>query len=392
MKPASSNKRAKRAKAAAKSAKELQLKRKKKSSSGAKPLSAPKGSAAQTNKPEMEGAIAHAKPTMGRQEVQALMQIARSGALAAGPEVENFEAEFCRFLGLEQGHAVALTNGTTALYMALWVMGAAGHKVAMPAYGSAYMTAAATLANVQPCFIDCRTLHMNFDDATASGADYAVVAHTFGLPADVASLIKQAGNMRVIEDCSDALGAKVGEQSVGLTGEFGVFSFDAANIITTCGQGGMLVSKDRTHIDKVRAYSRSLDLIMTDVQAAVGRVQLEKLPNLLARREEIFAQYKAAEFDLFDVSDCTAANISPVRLRAVMRNEFAESIVEHLVTGMIEAVIPIAEGSLAGGANKDTYPNAHKLSQTTVSIPIYPHLSNAEVLEIVEQVDIALGR
>ena len=111
---------------------------------------------------------------------------------------------------------------------------------------------------------------------------------------------------------------------------------------------------------------------------------------LLARREEIFAQYKAAEFDLLDVADCPDQNITPVRLRAVMRSEFADSIIEHLVTGMIHAAVPVAANDLPGGAEQ--FPVAHKLSATTVSIPIYPHLSNAEVLEIVEQVEIALGR
>jgi len=79
-----------------------------------------------------------------------------------------------------------------------------------------------------------------------------------------------------------------------------------------------------------------------------------------------------------------------VRLRAVMRSEFADSIIEHLVTGMIHAAVPVAANDLPGGAEQ--FPVAHKLSATTVSIPIYPHLSNAEVLEIVEQVEIALGR
>jgi len=132
---------------------------------------------------------------------------------------------------------------------------------------------------------------------------------------------------------------------------------------------------------------------MGETQAAIGRVQLAKIPTLLARREEIFAQYKAAEFDLLDVADCSSKNITPVRLRAVMRSEFADSIIEHLVTGMIEAMVPAAATDLHDlPSGAEQFPQAHKLSSTTVSIPIYPHLSNAEVLEIVEQVEIALGR
>ncbi|MBS2007970.1 MAG: DegT/DnrJ/EryC1/StrS aminotransferase family protein [Cyanobacteria bacterium SZAS TMP-1] len=390
MKPASSSKRLKRAKAAAKSAKALNLARNKKSSGGKGPT-APKTSAAQTNRPAVEGTIAHARPTMGRQELQAAMQLIRDGALDAGPEVEALESEFCKFYGLPEGHAVVLASGAAALYLALKALDAQGKTVVLPAYGEAHLTEATRLAGGKAIYVDVadEEVHMDLEAATASGAELAVVAHLFGLPVDVSAL----KNMTVIEDCSDALGAKLGETYVGLQGDAAVFSLASENIITTGGQGGLFLSRRREICDKVRDYRQSLDLNITDSQAAIGRVQLSKLPNFLARREEIFAQYRAAGFELLDTAEGIDTpederTMTPVRYRAVLSLQDAPAIAAHLCNGMIEAIVPITEQELA--ARGGDFPRALELSKTTVSIPIYPHLNNAEVFEIIEQVEVAL--
>jgi perosamine synthetase len=399
MKPASSAKRAKRAKAAANAAKSSRFSRSPKSKGGTKTAAAPKSAGSpksqswQSFRPDVEGAIAHARPTMGRQELQAAAQLLRVGAIGPGPEVSQLENEFCKFLGLPSGHAVAVCSGTAALYLALWVLEARDKTVAMPVYASASLRSAARLAGAGEHLVDTADGHVHIDlaAATGSGADIAVVPHLFGLPAQIVAL----KNMRVIEDCSEGLGAKIGDTYVGLLGEIGVYSFAATRIITTGGQGGMLVSRNRAHIDKVRNYRQfngdhdgqpHFNFTMTDLQAAIGRVQLAKLPNFLARREEIFAEYKGAGFDLFDSGDQA---VTPVRYRAVIRTERPQQIVDYLTRGMIETIVPISEQALLGPAEQ--FPNAAKLSRSTVCIPIYPHLSNAEVAEIVEQVEMALA-
>ena len=290
---------------------------------------------------------------MGRQELQAASQLIRACAIGPGPEVTLLENEFCKFLGLPSGHAVAVSSGTAALYLALWALGAQDKTVAMPVYAGASLRSATALIGAREHLVDiaANRVHIDLAAATGSGADLAIVPHTFGLPASIVAL----KNLKVIEDCGDALGAKIGDTYVGLLGDIGVYSLSATSVITSGGQGGMLVSRHRAHVDKVRQYRQfsgehdgleHFNFTMTDIQAAIGRVQLEKLPNFLARREEIFAEYKAAGFALYDTDD---AGVTPVRYRAVIKTDKQRQIIDYLAHGMIETVAPIAEGALLGG-------------------------------------------
>jgi len=400
MKPASSAKRAKRAKAAAKSAAQ-RFSRPSKAAGKAKAAPQKRGATARkSGEAELaglseEGLILHARPTMGRQEQQAACVLIKSGALSPGVEVEAFEEEFCRHLGLPEGHALAVSSGAAALYLALHVLDGAGKTVALPAYGGHRLRAACALAGAREYPVDLVQdgIHMDLDAATASGAEIAIISHTFGLPQNF-NRSSQLQKLKVIEDCSESLGAKIGNQSVGTVGDLGVYSFAAEGIITSGGQGGMIVSRHKENINKARRFrqfngsydgQQFFDFTMTDLQAAIGRVQLAKLSNLLARREEIFAEYKAAEFDLIDNED---KEVTPVRYQAVLRSQTPLPVLYYLARGMIETIVPIGPDLLLGaGQNFDA---AKKLSTTTLSIPIYPHLSNAEVAEIIEQVDIAL--
>ena len=388
MKFASSSKRAKRAKADARSSQPA--KKAKNAGKAGKPKgNAPKSAgrpggqpASMQNSrlkvaPPLEGTIAHARPTIGRQEQQAAAQLVRSGNFACGPEVVQFEDEFCRLFGLPEGHAVAVINGTTALHLALRAVDAHGKKVALPAYGYPTLRAAVALAGAEEiiCDIGEDSVHLDLATATASGADIAILSHLFGLPADING---KADKLIIIEDCGDALGAKIGEKLVGLQGRIGCFSFGADEIITAGGQGGMVISADQSLIEKIRAYRDDLDFAMNDLQASIGRVQLAKLPNFFARREEIFGEYIASGFHLLNSAE------TPVRYRAIMRTNDAAELVERLAQGMIDARIPIAETDLLGDAAQ--YPHASDMSVSTISIPIYPHMSNAEVIEVAEQV------
>ncbi|MBU6452849.1 MAG: DegT/DnrJ/EryC1/StrS family aminotransferase [Cyanobacteria bacterium REEB67] len=416
MKPANSAKRAKRAKADARSSKPAKKvkgagKANKagkggKSKAAGRPKSQPVSMQNSRGKvsPHLEGTIAYAKPTVGRQEQQAAAQLVRSGNMGTGPEVSMFEAEFCRLFGLPDGHAVAVVNGTVALYLALRALGACGNDVALPAYGYKYLRAATAMAGGREkvCDIGEDSVHLDIDAAIASGARIAIVSHLFGLPCD---LKDYAEEIDIVEDCRDALGARVEEDLVGLQGKLGTFSFGVDEIITAGGYGGMVISRQTDLLEQIRSDVATFDLHMSDLQAAIGRVQLAKLPNLLARREEIFNEYVASGFTLLDVDEqvfdeeTAAENRTPngsgdgdtnqtaeftaVRYRAVLRSNDAEAVVEKLAQGMIEARIPICEADLLGSAEKN--PNASDMSISTVAVPIYPHLSNAEVIEIAEQ-------
>lgn len=347
--------------------------------------------------------ISHSKATMGRQEEQAASKVVHSGYVGSGTEIAKFEYEFCKFLGLAEGQAVLLSSGTAARYLALWALSAENKEVIFPAYSSGLRNAVA-LAKAKAVLIDSSE-GPNIDlVATAkSNATIALIPHMFGLPVDLAKLLElRAGReLKIIEDCSQALGAKIctklstknsankSLENVGLVGDISVYSFSTDKVISTGGQGGMLVSKHTDLIEKVRNYrdhncQASFNFNITDMQAAIGRVQLEKLTKLMARREDIFDAYKEAGFDIFDNCD---ANALPVRQGAILQSKIAAAVIEHLKQACVEAIVPVdkVESELAS-----TLPQATKLSLSTVSLPIYPHLSNDEVREIIEQVRDAL--
>jgi perosamine synthetase len=329
--------------------------------------------------------IPHNRPTLGSEEARAAERVIASGWLAQGAEVEAFENEMCANLGLPRGHAVATSSGTAALFLALWALGARDARVACPIYACSALTNAIHFAGATPVLIDNERDRPNVDIAAVARADaaIAIVPHMLGIPADVAKL----DGTRVIEDCAQALGASMPGARVGIAGTVGIFSFYATKMITSGGQGGMLVSRDRGIVDAVRDFRQfdcrddrrpRFNLQMTDLQAAVGRVQLRKLPRFIARRDEIFAKYRRAGLEALDADDAAL----PVRYRFVMRSERPHWAIEALARHDITAIVPLSEWELL--APSEGFPNAAALARTTISLPIYPSLSDEDACRVID--------
>lgn len=298
-----------------------------------------------------------------------------------------FEREVCAFLGLPEGHAVALSSGTAALFMALWALDAKGKSIAMPVYSCAAVRNAVLMAGAIPLAIDVAagTPNIDLDEAVRQDADIAIAAHLFGIPCrwDAASHPRP-----IIEDCAQAFGARVAGRPVGFSGSVGVFSFYATKMITTGGQGGMLVSRDKTLVDAVRDYREfdcredrkpRFNFQLTDLQAAVGRAQLGRLDDFLRRRREIHARYAAAGLPLWPPS--LPADSEPCHYRAVLRVADPAAAIAALEQAGVRAIVPIEEWELLDDPAR--FPGARALSQALVSIPIYPSLSESEVAAIV---------
>lgn len=327
--------------------------------------------------------IQHNRPTLGIEEEQAAQRVIQSGWLSQGPEVESFENEFCKFIGLPNGHAVAVSSGTAALFLALWVLGAKDKKIALPGYVCSALRHAVGMIGGFEHLIDVAQHSPNLDlnNIDQTNDDIVIIPHLYGIPVDFTRL----QNTNVIEDCAQALGAKINKISVGLHGKVGIYSFYATKLMTTGGQGGMFVSKDKSLVDTVRDYrefdyksdkKRRFNFQMTDLQAAIGRVQLKKLPSFLARREEIFQKYKKAGLDLLDVR-FNDTHIVPVRYRAVLRTDKPEKIINLLAEAGVKAIVPTEDWELLG--EQSALPNALQLSKETVSLPIYPTLSDENI-------------
>jgi perosamine synthetase len=324
--------------------------------------------------------IPHNRPTLGLEEQQAAQRVIASGWIAQGREVEAFENEVCAFLGLPDGYAVAVSSGTAALYVALHALDVAGTRVGCPVYACSALTNALALAGATPVLIDTAADRPNIDTAALLGSkvETAIIPHIFGLPIDIAKI----EGIRIIEDAAQAFGAAVRGTRVGLQGDIGIFSFYATKIITSGGQGGMVVSRDPDLIGAVRDY-RAFDgrhdreprfnLQMTDIQAAIGRVQLGKCDGFLRRRQEIFARYQKAGFPLVDER---AESIRSARYRSVIRSLQPRELIDRLARRGVRAIVPVEDWELLGPPEQ--FPNAARFTRSTVSLPTYPSLSREE--------------
>ncbi|MEW6989355.1 DegT/DnrJ/EryC1/StrS family aminotransferase [Colwelliaceae bacterium 6441] len=323
--------------------------------------------------------IPHNKPSLGQEELNAAMDVLNSGMLAGGKQVTFFENEMCQFLGLPNGHAVATSTGSSALFLAIQQLNS--KKVVMPSYVCQSLKQAAQLAQIKTEFIDIKkgstTICQN--SLSNSNADTLIYPYLYG---EASKLPHFSGH--IIEDIAQALGASYNNEKLGTIADIGVLSFYATKLITSGGQGGMIVSKNKEHINQIRHYldfdmttddAAHFNFPMTEMQAAIGREQLKKLPSFIKKRAKIWQIYQQAGLPLLDVNSKMVnqnnrSNSHSVRYRAIVVTDKPESLIKYLANKNITAIVPIEDWELLSATE-----NAINLANTTVSLPIYPELS-----------------
>lgn len=250
-------------------------------------------------------------------EVEALTRAVTSGWVAPlGPEVDGFEAEVCAFTGA--ANALALSSGTAAIHLALMALGVrSGDAVIVPTLTFAATAFAVTYTGATPVFLDVDEpswgLHpVILERVLASRADTdsriaAIIAvDLFGRPADYDRILPIAAqyDVPVLVDAAESLGAVHHDRATGTMGHAGIYSFNGNKIMTTSG-GGMLISDDEALVDKARFWSAQsrepfpwyeheeigFNYRLSNILAALGRAQLVRLPEMIARRAQIRTMY-----------------------------------------------------------------------------------------------------
>lgn len=244
-----------------------------------------------------------ARPDIGKEEIQAVIETMESGWVSQGEKVEEFEESFAKYCGVKYG--VAASSGTAALHLALAALGVKrGDEVITTPLSCVATTNPIVYLNAKPVFVDVEPTTLNLNPAlvekeVTGKTKAALPVHLFGHPVDLDPLIEvaQKHDLCVVEDAAQAHGARYKGKKVGSLGHISCFSFYADKLITTV-EGGAALTNDEELAEKMRLL-RSFGMNkhqkfyhpvlgynykMSDVHAAIGLVQLRKLDSYIEKK------------------------------------------------------------------------------------------------------------
>ncbi len=336
--------------------------------------------------------IPHSRPSLEEADIESTVDVMRSGALAQGPVVEAFERRMAAFMRLSGGVAVA--SGTAALEVALRALGVGpGSEVIVPSYVCAAPWIAVQRVGATPRVVDVDPDTYAIDPASAKRGltertKAIIVPHLFGLPAPLTDLERLG--VPLIEDCAQTLGAEEKGRGVGSVGVMTVCSFYATKLLCT-GEGGMVLSRDTGLLARARALreydespvldSGSANFKLTDLQAAIGLSQLDRLPLLLERRLTLAHGYRAAAEAGGLTPPVVPSGRTHVYYRFVVKVSKPDHHAERFARAGIQCRRPVFR-SLHRYLGLEGFPGAEEAERTALSVPLYPSLNEQELKQI----------
>ncbi|THV31978.1 DegT/DnrJ/EryC1/StrS family aminotransferase [Glycomyces paridis] len=356
---------------------------------------------------EAPPAIPAARPHLGEEEIAAAVAVLRSGMVVQGPEVAAFEEEFTKVSGT--AHCVAVNSGTSALQLALMAMGIGpGDEVIVPSFSFAATANAVRLVGAEPVFADIEPDSFCLDPDAASalvGPRTAAVmpVHLYGHPADMDRLgaLAERHSLAVLEDACQAHGAQLAGRPVGSFGAAGAFSFYPTKNMHAL-EGGMVTTDDPQLARTLRLlrnqgmeqrYANEIvgaNMRLTDVAAAIGRVQLGRLDEWTEARRANAARLDAG----IDAASVVVPPVAPdarhVYHQYTVRAEGRERAIEHLREAGVGAAVyyPTPIHRLAPYAHLGAdLPETDRAAGEVLSLPVHPSLTSGDLDRIVDAVN-----
>jgi perosamine synthetase len=370
-----------------------------------------------------EPQIPLAGPELGAREEELVLEVLRSGRLSLGPMGERFEREFAAWLGSDD--AVAVSSGTTALHLGVRQLGwGPGDEVITSPFSFVASANCLLYEGARPIFCDVDSLTLNLDPDAAAAAvgertKGLLPVHIFGYPAAIPefeSLATKHG-LAILEDACEALGAVDSEgRMVGSRGNLATFAFYANKQMTT-GEGGMIVPTDADVARRLRSernQGRAVDMgwldhdrlgfnyRLSDLAAALGVAQVEKLDSLLARRAEVARLYEQGLAGLEGVETPLAGRGSErrswfvyvVRLPdGVDRDATIDRLAERGVAS--KAYLPcihLFPHLRELGYREGQFPVAEAAAAHSLALPFFPGIGEGQVDRACQELAAALGQ
>jgi len=351
--------------------------------------------------------IPAARPEIGQEELDAVSRVLKSGMLAQGPEVEAFETEFSA-VAAGGREAIAVNSGTSALHIMLLALGVGpGDEVLVPSFTFAATANSVALTGATPVFVDIDpdTFCMSPQAAEAAITERTVgimPVHLYGHPADLVALgqICRTRGLLLLEDAAQAHLAAIDDRQVGTWGDASAFSFYPTKNMTSA-EGGMIIVSDpdvarRARLLRNQGQERryenevvGFNCRMTDVHAAIGRVQLEALPGRTVKRRSHAATLTSELHGLqtpVERPGCFHVyHQYTVRIPDGSRDEFAAQLSARGVGSGV--YYPIPNHRLPSfDVNRDL-PETEKAAAEVLSLPVYPSLTEAELETVIAAVN-----
>jgi perosamine synthetase len=371
--------------------------------------------------PQSRQMIPIAKPTLGEDEAAAAREAILSGWVTQGPQVAAFEREFAAYVGAP--HACAVSSCTTALHLALHALGVGpGHEVITVSHSFIATANAIRYCGATPVFIDIDPRTYNMDPALIEPAitprtKVIMPVHQMGRPCELPAILDIANHhgLPVVEDAACAIGSEIRNngswQQIGRPqGRVACFSFHPRKVITT-GDGGMLTTADteldrkfrllRQHAmsvpDTVRHTTSSVifeeyplvgfNYRMTDIQAAIGRVQLRRLPALIERRRALARRYEEALSDLSElqlppVSDLARPNFQSYSVRlsnpsSTNRNQLMQQMLDHGI-GTRRGIMNSHQEAPYASAGSSRLIHSELARDSVILLPLYNDMTDEQ--------------
>jgi perosamine synthetase len=364
-----------------------------------------------------------ARPEIGAREEELVLEVLRSGQLSLGPMGERFERELAAWLGVPD--AVMTSSGTTALHLGVRTLGwGEGDEVVTSPFSFVASANCLLYEDVRPVFVDVEEETLDLDPAAAADAVGGktvglLPVHIFGFPAampDLEALAERHG-LGILEDACEALGAVDSEgRKVGARGNLATFAFYANKQMTT-GEGGMIVPRDPDEAARLRSernQGRAVDMgwldhdrlgfnyRLSDLAAALGVAQVEKLDSLLERRAGVARMYEERLAGLEGVR-------TPVPSRGnEVRSWFVYAVRLPQGAGRDAVIRRLAERGVASkaylpcihlfphlrqlGYREGQFPVAEAAAADSLALPFFPAIGEEQVERVCQELAAALGQ